>query len=98
MDKRYDIKLTEAAKEAGLQLAAEGKGIRFSVGRSGCCSMTVTLYPDVERVADQVIDIEGVPIFARDEYPEMNWFGLIDYKPKGLHKGFKWKFGRSAGQ
>ena len=29
-----------------------------------------------------------------NEVPELKWFGLIDYKPKGLHKGFQWKFGR----
>ena len=47
---------------------------------------------------DTVIDIEGVPLFVKDDIPEMKWFGLIDYKPKGLHKGFQWKFGRKAGQ
>ena len=98
MGRKYDIRLTDTAKEAGLQLAAEGKGIRFGVSRSGCCAMAVSLYPDVERMADQVIDLEGVPVFVRNEYPEMNWSGLIDYKPKGLHKGFQWRSGRSSGQ
>ena len=91
MDRRFDIRLTEAAKAAGLQVAAEGKGIRFSVVRSGGCSLAVTLYPDAERMSDHVLDIEGVPILVRDEYPEMHWSGLIDYKAKGLHKGFHWK-------
>lgn len=42
-------------------------------------------------MSDHVLDIEGVPILVRDEYPEMHWSGLIDYKAKGLHKGFHWK-------
>ena len=91
MDNRYNIRLTEAAKAAGLALAEEGKGIRFSIVRSGCCSMAVSLYPDVEKSSDQVITIDGVPILTGNEYPEMHWSGLIGYKPKGLHKGFHWK-------
>lgn len=98
MNNRYDIKLTDAAKQVGSQLAAEGKGIRFDVSRSGCCAISVSLYPDVKKGSDRVIDIEGVPLFVRNEYPEIKWFGLIDYKTKGLHKGFQWRFGRKAGQ
>lgn len=98
MDSRYDIKLTEAAKQVGMQLAAEGKGIRFSISRSGCCAIDVSLYPDVEKENDKVIDLEGIPLFVRNEIPEMKWFGLIDYKSKGLHRGFQWRFGRKAGQ
>ena len=94
MDSRYDIKFSELAKQEGLELAAEGYGIRFSASRSGCCAVSVSVYPDLKKEGDRVIDIEGVPLFVRDEIPEMNWFGLIDYKPKGLHKGFQWKFGR----
>ncbi len=94
MGKKYDIRLTEAAREAALELQAEGKAIRFSPARSGCCSMAVTLYPDVERVNDTVIEVDGVRILTRDEYPEMDWTGTIDHKARGLHKGFQFRFGR----
>ena len=74
---------------------SQRKGWGFvSVSASGCCAISVSLYPDYQKDGDKVIDIEGVPLFVRDEVPEMKWFGLIDYKPKGLHKGFQWKFGR----
>ena len=98
MDSRYDIKFTELAKQEGLELVEEGLGVRFSVSRTGCCAISVSLYPDYQKEGDKVIDIEGVPLFVRDEVPEMKWFGLIDYKPKGLHKGFQWKFGRKPGK
>lgn len=91
MNKRFQITVTDAAKEAAEQLAAEGKYLRFSVGRSGCCSMAVSIYPDVERVSDQVIEADGVRILTKDEYPDLTWIGVIDYKAKGLHKGFSWK-------
>ena len=35
--------------------------------------------------------IDGIHILSRDEYPELQWSGTIDYKAKGLHKGFSWK-------
>ena len=98
MDSRFDIKFTELAKQEGIELFAEGYGIRFAVSRSGCCAINVSLYPDAKKEGDTVIDIEGVPLFVKDDIPEMKWFGLIDYKPKGLHKGFQWKFGRKAGK
>lgn len=91
MNKRFQITLTEAAKEAAMQLAEEGKCLRFSVGRSGCCSMSVSIYPDTERVTDQVIDVDGIRILTKDEYPDLTWIGVIDYKAKGLHRGFTWK-------
>jgi len=88
---RFQIQLTDAAKEAAKALQDEDKYIRFTVARSGCCSMAVKLYPDAERVTDQVIEVDGVRILTKDEYPELTWIGTIDYKEKGLHKGFSWR-------
>ena len=91
MNRRFDIRLTEAARAAAAELEKEGRALRFSVSRSGCCSMAVSIYPDAERVNDQVLEFDGIRILTRDEYPEMHWSGIIDYKPRGLHKGFSWK-------
>ena len=88
---RFDIKLTEEAKAAAEALAAEGKDLRFAVARSGCCSIAVSIYPDAERMGDHVMEVDGIHILSRDEYPELQWSGTIDYKAKGLHKGFSWK-------
>ena len=66
MDSRFDIKFTELAKQEGVELAAEGYGIRFAVSRSGCCAINVSLYPDAKKEGDTVIDIEGVPLFVKD--------------------------------
>lgn len=88
---RFQIQLTDAAREAATALQGEGKYIRFTVARSGCCSMSVKIYPDVERVTDQVIEVDGIRILIKDEYPELTWIGTIDYKGKGLHKGFSWR-------
>ncbi|MBQ6371203.1 MAG: hypothetical protein IJJ21_06460 [Firmicutes bacterium] len=88
---RFDIKLTEEAKAAAEALAAEGKDLRFAVTRSGCCSIAVSIYPDAERMGDHVMEVDGIHILSRDEYPELQWSGTIDYKAKGLHKGFSWK-------
>ena len=89
---RFDIKLTADAKAAAERCAEEGKNLRFAVGRSGCCSVAVSIYPDVERVTDEVIDVDGIRVLTKkDEYPDLQWAGTIDYKEKGLHKGFAWK-------
>lgn len=89
--KRFNITLTEAARQAAQECAQDGKDLRFSVGRSGCCSMSVSIYPDVERMGDQVVEADGIRILVKDEYPELQWNGTIDYKGKGLHKGFSWR-------
>ncbi len=91
LEKRFQIQLTDAAKEAAMELQQEDKYIRFSVARSGCCSMAVHLYPDTERITDQAIEVDGIRILTKNEYPELTWIGTIDYKKKGLHKGFSWK-------
>lgn len=88
---RFNITMTDAAKKAAAQCAQEGKDLRFSVSRSGCCSIAVSIYPDTERVTDQVIDIDGIRILTKNEYPDLRWNGTIDYKAKGLHKGFSWR-------
>ena len=91
MKSRFDIKLTDAAKDAARQLEEEGMAIRFTVARSGCCSMAVSIYPDTERITDEVIEVDGIWILTKNEYPDLHWAGTIDYKAKGLHKGFAWK-------
>ena len=53
MNGRFDIKLTDAARDAARQLEEEGMAIRFTVARSGCCSMAVSIYPDTERITDE---------------------------------------------
>lgn len=88
---KHEIRLTDAAKEAAKKLEEEEMAIRFCVTRSGCCSMSVVLYPDRERVNDKVIEVDGVRILSKDEYPDLQWNGTIDYKDRGLHKGFRWK-------
>ena len=35
--------------------------------------------------------VDGIRIFFDNEYPDFTWVGTIDYKEKGLHKGFHWK-------
>ena len=92
---RFDIKLTQAAKEAALDLASQNKAIRFTVTRSGCCSMAASIYPDAERVGDLILEADGVRILTRDEYPELTWIGTIDYKSRGLHRGFIWRPSRA---
>ena len=57
MDSRFDIKFTELAKQEGVELAAEGYGIRFAVSRSGCCAINVSLYPDAKKEGDTVIAV-----------------------------------------
>lgn len=88
---KYDITLTAAAKEAAEELKKEDKVLRFSVSRSGCCSVSVSIYPDVERLKDKIIDVDGYTVVTRDEYPDLTWRGTIDHKDSGLRKGFVWK-------
>ena len=88
---RFNIKMTDEAKAAAARYAEEDKALRFSVERSGCCSMSVSIYPDFERDRDEVMEVEGIRILTRNEYPELGWVGTIDYKSKGLRKGFTWK-------
>ena len=38
-----------------------------------------------------VLIVGGIRIFFDNEYPDFTWVGTIDYKEKGLHKGFHWK-------
>ena len=88
---RFEIRLTDEARQAARKLAEEGRYLRFAVTRSGCCSMAVAIYPDAERVGDEVIEVDDVRVLVKDEYPDLHWNGTIDYKAKGLHKGFSWK-------
>ena len=88
---RYDISMTPAAKAAAENLKQEGKALRFSVARSGCCSVSVSIFPDVERVTDRSIEVDGCTVVMKDEYPDLTWRGVIDYKEKGLKKGFLWR-------
>ena len=87
---RFEITLTEAAKAAAAEME-EGKCLRFSVTRSGCCSIAIRIFPDVERTGDQVIEADGVRIVTNGEYPDLEWKGTIDYRTKGLRKGFVWR-------
>ena len=91
MKNRFDISLTEAAKNAAEKLAEEGMFLRFAVTRSGCCSMAVSIYPDAERVNDEIIEADGVRLLTKNEYQDLIWRGTIDYKEKGLRRGFIWK-------
>ncbi|MBQ6401901.1 MAG: hypothetical protein IJI20_06420 [Firmicutes bacterium] len=88
---RFDITLTDAAKEEARKCAEEGKDLRFSVSRSGCCSIAISIFPDAERDTDEVIEVDGIRIVTNGEYPDLEWKGTIDYKTKGLRKGFVWK-------
>ena len=38
-----------------------------------------------------ILDVDGIHILFDDTYDEFTWVGSIDYKEKGLHKGFHWK-------
>lgn len=89
--KRFNIQLTDAARDAAKELEKDDKFIRFAVARSGCCSMAVNIYPDTERITDEIIEVDGIRILTRNEYPELVWNGTINYKSKGLHKGFYWR-------
>ena len=88
----FDIKLTQAAQDKARELAAEGKALRLSFSKSGCCGLSVMISPDVERVGDQVMEVDGIRILTVDKYPDLQWFGTIDYREKGLlRRGFIWK-------
>lgn len=38
-----------------------------------------------------VLSVDGVRILMDDSFPDFTWVGTIDYKEKGLHKGFHWR-------
>lgn len=89
---RFDIQMTESAKAAARHCASEGRDLRFAVRKCGCSSMAVSIYPDVERATDRVIEIDDIRVLSgKNDYPDLQWVGTIDYKTKGLHKGFVWK-------
>ena len=88
---KFDIKMTPAAEDKARELAAEGRDLRISISRSGCCGVAVTIAPDVERTGDQLMEVDGIRILTRDEYPDLQWYGTMDYREKGLRRGFVWK-------
>ena len=42
-------------------------------------------------IPEDLLIVDGIRIFFDNEYPDFTWVGTIDYKEKGLHKGFHWK-------
>ena len=47
--------------------------------------------PPAEAILEDILIVDGIRIFFDNEYPDFTWVGTIDYKEKGLHKGFHWK-------
>lgn len=88
---KFDLKMTQSAKDKAQELASEGKNLRISISRSGCCGVAVTISPDVERTGDRVIEVDGIRVLTRDEYPDLQWYGTMDYREKGLRRGFVWQ-------
>ena len=42
-------------------------------------------------IPEDILTVDGIRILFDNEYPDFTWVGTIDYKEKGLHKGFHWK-------
>ena len=101
--KPHSIQLTDAARAAATELREEGYALRFSVRAQGCCNLAVRIFPvpdpaaglndesPAEAIPDDMLIVDGIRIFFDNEYPDFTWVGTIDYKEKGLHKGFHWK-------
>ena len=93
--KPHSIRLTDAARTAATELKEEGYALRFSVRSQGCCNLAVRIFPVPdpagEAIPDDILIVDGIRILFDNEYPDFTWVGTIDYKEKGLHKGFHWK-------
>ena len=103
--KPHSIQLTDAARAAATELKEEGYALRFSVRAQGCCNLAVRIFPvpdladmegqneelPAEAIPEDMLIVDGIRIFFDNEYPDFTWVGTIDYKGKGLHKGFHWK-------
>jgi Fe-S cluster assembly iron-binding protein IscA len=97
--KPHKIQLTDAARAAAIALKEEGYALRFSVRSQGCCNLSIRIFPEKDPLAkaaadalpDNILDVDGIHILFDDTYDEFTWVGSIDYKEKGLHKGFHWK-------
>lgn len=89
--KPHKIQLTDAARAAAIELKEEGYALRFSVRSQGCCNLSIRIFPEKESLTDNILDVDGIHILFDDTYDEFTWVGSIDYKEKGLHKGFHWK-------
>ncbi len=101
--KQHSIRLTDAARAAASELKEEGYALRFSVRQQGCCNLAVRIFPvpdpaagqdekpPAEAILEDILIVDGIRILIGNEYPDFTWVGTIDYKGKGLHKGFHWK-------
>ena len=93
--KPHSIQLTDAARAAATELKEEGYALRFSVRAQGCCNLSIRIFPVPEpaegAIPEDILTVDGIRILFDNEYPDFTWVGTIDYKEKGLHKGFHWK-------
>jgi Fe-S cluster assembly iron-binding protein IscA len=97
--KPHKIQLTDAARAAAIALKEEGYALRFSVRSQGCCNLSIRIFPEKDplnettgdALPDNILNVDGIHILFDDTYDEFTWVGSIDYKEKGLHKGFHWK-------
>ncbi|MGL4483876.1 MAG: HesB/IscA family protein [Anaerovoracaceae bacterium] len=83
-----DITFSPEAKEKAEEIQASGKILRLKLIKSGCCSYAFVFGESEPIRGDTLIEHEGLKIALGDEAIELMQRVKIDYKRKGLRKGF----------
>lgn len=83
-----NITLTPKAKER-LHLELErGSHMRIDITHSGCCGYALTILPSLGKPDDISIDVDGLSLAVAKDVNEFIRNIKIDYKRRGIRKGF----------
>lgn len=84
-----NIKITQTAKEQIMKVVtAPDQFMKVDLVKSGCCSMAFTLYKDIKRGDDTMVEVDGLNILVTPRAKMALAAGTIDYKRRGLSKAF----------
>lgn len=83
-----EIKVTQAAKEQIMTITNPDHYMKVDLVKSGCCSMAFTLYEDIKRGDDIMVEVDGLKLLFTPRAKMALAAGTIDYKRRGLFKAF----------
>ena len=84
-----NIKITPSAREEILKVNTPGRYMKIELTKVGCCSMAFTMFEDVARSEDKVVQVDDIKLLIAPSAKEVINKITIDYKRNPIIKEFK---------